>query len=77
MNFPLALSFGHETVAKAFLVGTSGPKGQVEFWQNTIGEFSLFAPGFGNHPRSSSFHFSGLGLSLVPAADVLPTESEE
>ena len=35
-NFPLALSFSHETVAKAFLVGTSGPKGQVEFWQNSI-----------------------------------------
>ena len=42
-NFPLALSFGHETVAKAFLVGTSGPKEQVEFWQNTIWEFSIFA----------------------------------
>ena len=35
-NFPPALSFSHETVAKAFLVGTSGLKGQVEFWQNTI-----------------------------------------
>ena len=35
-NFPLALSFSHETVAKAFPVGTSGPKGHVEFWQNTI-----------------------------------------
>ena len=30
-------------VAKAFLVGTSGPKVQVEFWQNTIWEFSIFA----------------------------------
>ena len=40
-NFPLALSFSHETVAKAFLV--SGSKGQVEFWQNTIWEFSIFA----------------------------------
>ena len=28
-NFPLALSLGHETAAKVFLVGTSGPKGQV------------------------------------------------
>ena len=42
-NFPLALSFGHETAAKVFLVGTSGPKGQVEFWQNTIWELSVFA----------------------------------
>ena len=42
-NLPLAFSFSHETAAKAFLVGTSGPKGQVEFWQNTIGEISLFA----------------------------------
>ena len=25
--------------------------------------------GFGNHPRSSSFHFSGLTLPLVPARD--------
>ena len=40
---PLALSFSHETVVKAFLVGTSGPKWQVEFWQNTIWEFSIFA----------------------------------
>ena len=38
-NFPPALSFSHETAAKAFLVGTSGPKGQVEFWRNTIWEF--------------------------------------
>ena len=30
-NFPLAFSFSHGTAAKAFLVGTSGPKGQVEF----------------------------------------------
>ena len=42
-NFPLALSFSHETVAKAFLVRTSGPKGQAEFWQNTVWEFSIFA----------------------------------
>ena len=42
-NFPMALSFSHETAAKAFLVGTSGPKGQVEFWHNTIWEFSIFA----------------------------------
>ena len=35
-NFPLALSFSLETAAKAFLLGTSGPKLQVEFWQNTI-----------------------------------------
>ena len=42
-NFPLALSFGHETAAKVFLVGTSGPKGQVEFWQSTIWELSVFA----------------------------------
>ena len=35
-NFPVALSFSHETVAKAFLEGTSGSKGQVEFWQKTI-----------------------------------------
>ena len=67
-----------ETVAKAFLVGTSGPKGQVELWQNSIWEFSIFALWrFGNHPRSSSSHFSALALSLVPTADVPPTESEE
>ena len=41
-------------------------------------ENSVYSPfGYGNHPRSSSIHFSGLALSLVPAADVLPTESEE
>ena len=41
-------------------------------------ENSVYSPfGFGNHPRSSPFHFSGLALSLVPAADVPPTESEE
>ena len=41
-------------------------------------ENSVYSPfGFGNHPRSSSFHFPGLALSLVPAADVPPTESEE
>ena len=41
-------------------------------------ENSVYSPfGFGNHPRSSSFHFSGVALSLVPAADVPPTESEE
>ena len=34
-NFPLALSFSHETAARAFHVGKSGPKRQVEFWQNT------------------------------------------
>ena len=33
--------------------------------------------GFGKHPRSSSFHFSGLALSLVLAADVPPIESED
>ena len=33
------LSISHETAAKPF----RGPKGQVEFWQNTIGEFSTFA----------------------------------
>ena len=31
---------------------------------------------FGNHLRSSSFHFSALGPSLVPAPDVPPTESD-
>ena len=31
-----AVSFNHETAAKAFLIGKSGPKGQVEFWQNTV-----------------------------------------
>ena len=41
-DFPLALSFSHETAAKAFLVGTSGPKGQIAFWQNIIWEFSIF-----------------------------------
>lgn len=35
-NFPLALSFSPEKLAKAFLLGTSGAKGLVEFWQNTI-----------------------------------------
>ena len=40
-----------------------------KLFENSV--YSLF--GFGNHPRSSSFHFSGLALSLVPAADVLPT----
>ena len=65
-NFPLALSFSHETAAIAFLVGKSGPKRQVEFWQNTIGEFSIFAPWVREPPRSSSFHFSGLALLLVP-----------
>ena len=38
----MALSFSHETAAKAFLIRTSGLKGQVEFWQNTIWEFSIF-----------------------------------
>ena len=67
-NFPLELSFRHETAAKAFLVGTSGPKGQVEFWQNTIGVFIIFALWVREpDPRSSSFHFSGLALPLVPA----------
>ena len=42
-NFPLALSFSHGTAAKEFLVGPSGRKGQVELWQNTIWEFSIFA----------------------------------
>ena len=69
-RFPLSLSFSHKTAAKAFLVGTSGPKGQVEFWQFLKSVYSLF--GFGNHVMSSSFHFSGLGLSLVPAPDVPP-----
>ena len=40
-----------------------------KLFENSV--YSLF--GFGNHPRSSSFHFSGLALSLVPVADVLPT----
>ena len=31
---------------------------------------------FGNHLRSSSFHFSALAPSLVPAPDVPPTESD-
>ena len=34
-----AVSFNHETAAKVFLIGKSGPKGQVEFWQNTSWEF--------------------------------------
>ena len=42
-DFPLALSFSHETAAKAFHVGTSDPKGQIAFWQNIIWEFSIFA----------------------------------
>lgn len=42
-NFPLALSFSHKTATKAFLVGARGPKGQVEFRQNTIWELSIFA----------------------------------
>ena len=69
-ELPTGTCFRHEKVAKAFLVVTSGPKGQVEFWQNTIGEFSIFAFRFGNHPRSSSFYFSELAQSLVPATDV-------
>ena len=35
--------FRSQTAAKVFLVGTSGPKGQVEFWQSTIWELSVFA----------------------------------
>ena len=41
-------------------------------------ENSVYSPFmFGNHPRSSSFHFSGLAPSLVLAPDVPPTESEK
>ena len=33
-------------------------------------ENSVFSPlGFGKHPRSSSFHFPGIALSLVLAPD--------
>ena len=53
-------------MSKNYLV----PEGRILF------ENSVYSPfGFGNHPNSSSFHLSG--LSLVPAPDVLPTESEE
>ena len=77
-NFPLAFSFSHETMAKAFLVGTIGPKERVESVCRILFENSVYSPfGFGSHPKSSSFHFSGLTFSLVPAADVPPTESEE
>ena len=68
-NFPLALSFNHETAAKAFLEGTSGPKGQVEFWQNTIGEFSIFALWVREPPQIFIFPFlwpCTVTCSLVP-----------
>ena len=48
----------------------------LELEPTTRSTTSLYSPfGFGNHPRSSSF--SGLVLSLVSAADVPSTESEE
>ena len=68
-NFPLALSFSHETAARAFLVGKSGPKRQVEFWQNAIGEFSIFPIWVREPPQVFIFPFLW-PCTLVPVGGV-------
>ena len=42
-ELPTGAFFQSRNSGESFLVSTSGPKGQVEFWQNTIWEFSIFA----------------------------------
>jgi len=53
------------SVTKQLRQGTSGPKGQVEFWQNTIWEFDIFAFWVWEPPQVFIFPLLWTALALI------------